>query len=53
MCNIRQTKAMKMRWLSEKNKLIGLVASDDDTKVTKQLNEKVLEACVAAAFAYW
>ena len=32
MYKIRQTKAMKLRWLPEKSKLIRLVASDDDTR---------------------
>ena len=32
MYNIRETKAMKMRWLPEKYKLIGLVGSDDDIR---------------------
>ena len=32
MYKIRQTKAMKMRWLPEKYKLIRLVARDEDTR---------------------
>ena len=30
--NIRQTKAMTVRWLLERYKLIGLVASEDDIR---------------------